>query len=347
MPISTLPVSAFAARLLNLLLFCLAKAGVVRGGFWVWTLVCTLIWAPIGSLGVISGIAAYGQAAGGLQRVDADRVAAPGTTAYAARFGRHEDPAWLNIASHLPNPATATGDQLESAADVLRARKMPEDALEFYGYALQRGANQERVLNKLGVTELGLRDTVRARAYLKLVVKRDKKNAEAWNNLGATEYVDGKMRAATSDYRKAVKLNGSSAVFHANLAIALVEEKDFEGARKQFSIALDLDPELETKRDNSAGISARVLSGEDRARYCLEMAKVYATKGMTDAMLHSLAMAAENGMDLHAAMDADPILVGYGKDPRVVLLIQNAKAMKHDAMTAMAAPPALAAAPAH
>jgi tetratricopeptide (TPR) repeat protein len=343
MPISTLPSLSLVARIVNLLLFGMAKAGVVRAGFWI----LTTVFVPVACACAISGMIAYGQAAGGLQRVDADRVAVPRTTDSVARQGRHQDAAWLNIASHLPDPVTATGDQLESAADVLRARKMPEDALDFYGYALQRGGNEERVLNKMGVTELGLRDTLRARAYLKLVVKRDKKNADAWNNLGATEYVDGKMRAATSDYRKAVKLNGSSAVFHANLAIALVEEKDFEGARKEFSIALDLDPELETKRDNAAGISARVLSGEDRARYCLEMAKVYAKKGMTDAMLHSLAMAAENGMDLHAAMDADPILAGYGKDPRVVLLIQNAKAMKHEAMTAMAAPPALAAAPVH
>ncbi len=341
MSIPSLPVSAFADRFVNLLLFCLAKAGIVRGGFWTWA----VVFAPIAVLCSVSGLVAAGQGGAGSKGFSQDRVRYPAPRVMTARQAAHQEPAWLNVVSHLPDPATASGDQLESAADVLRARKLPEDALEYYSYSLQRGGNEERVLNKMGVTELGLRDTLRARAYLKMVVKRDKKNAEAWNNLGATEYVDGKMRAATSDYRKAVKLNGNSAVFHANLAIALVEGKDFEEARKEFSTALDLDPELETRRDNAAGIAARVLSGEDRARYCMEMARVYASKGMTEAMLHSLAMAAENGIDLHKAMIADPVLVAYDKDPRVVLLIQNTKAMKHDAMTAMAAPPALAPAP--
>ena len=56
-------------------------------------------------------------------------------------------------------------------------------------------ANAPRLLNKLGVTEIGLRNTDLARGYLKLAIKRDKKDAEAWNNLGATEYMDGRMGA--------------------------------------------------------------------------------------------------------------------------------------------------------
>jgi tetratricopeptide (TPR) repeat protein len=183
------------------------------------------------------------------------------------------------------------------------------------------------LLNKLGVTELGLRHTDLAKGYLRLAIKKDKKDAEAWNNLGATEYMDGRLGAAAGAYRKALKLNPGSAVFHGNLATALVEQKDFEGARKELAKAMEIDPEFGTKRDGEAGISAHVLAPEDRARYCFEMARVYAAKGQVELMLHQLAMASENGLDLREKMGADALLRTYLADARVMLLIQNAKAM--------------------
>ena len=49
---------------------------------------------------------------------------------------------------HLPDPATATPAELELAADVLRARRMPEDALDYYGYALNRGGDEATLSNQ-------------------------------------------------------------------------------------------------------------------------------------------------------------------------------------------------------
>lgn len=264
---------------------------------------------------------------GRLRTVSADRATPHGVTPFEARRAMHQEEAWLNVSAHLPNPATASSDALEMAGDVLRARRYPDDALDYYTDALMRGGNAPRLLNKLGVTEIGLRNTDLARGYLKQALKRDKKDAEAWNNLGATEYMDGRMGAATGAYRKALKLKPGSAVFHGNLATALVEEKDFDGARKELAKAMEIDPEFGTRRDSEGGISAHVLAPADRARYCFEMARVYAAKGQVDLMLHSLAMASENGMDLREKMSGDADLKGYLADARVVLLIQNAKAM--------------------
>ena len=56
----------------------------------------------------------------------------------------HQSPDWAAIEKHLPDPATASAKQLEMQGDILRARRFPEDALDYYGYALRRGANLER-----------------------------------------------------------------------------------------------------------------------------------------------------------------------------------------------------------
>ena len=57
----------------------------------------------------------------------------PFDTAGAERETRHATPEWRSFAPHLPDPATGSPSALELAADVMRARRMPEDALDYYG----------------------------------------------------------------------------------------------------------------------------------------------------------------------------------------------------------------------
>src|SRR5437868_5906524 len=40
----------------------------------------------------------------------------------------HDSDQWLDIQRHLPDPATASPKMLEQQADILRARRFPEDA---------------------------------------------------------------------------------------------------------------------------------------------------------------------------------------------------------------------------
>lgn len=212
--------------------------------------------------------------------------------------------------------------------DVLRARRFPEDALDYYTYALRRGGgNEVMLMNKLGVTQLDLRHTSAARAYFERSIKLKQKDAVAWNNLGAVEYIDGRFATAISDYSRAIKLNKGSAIYHSNLATAYFEEKDYKDARKQLKIALQIDPEV-TRHDGIGGLTAHMVSPEDHARYCFEMARLYAELGDETNMFHYLTMASEAGFDVMGEMRGDDKMMPYRKDPRVVLLVRNAKALR-------------------
>lgn len=250
----------------------------------------------------------------------------------------HDSDQWKLIVDHLPDPRTATADALELQGDILRARRFPEDALDFYNYALGRGGNATHLLNKIGLTELEMRNIVLARACFQRAVKLNKKNAEAWNNLGAVEYLNGASSSAITDYKKATKLDKSEGVFHANLATAYFEKKDYESARTEIAIALKLDPGVFERRGAEGGIAAHVLSSQDRARFSYEMAKMYARAGMEEPMLHSLAMASEAGMDVQREMRDDPVLAKLVADPRIIVLVHNAQALRATRAAGAAAP---------
>jgi tetratricopeptide (TPR) repeat protein len=217
---------------------------------------------------------------------------------------------------------------LEVAADVLRARRFPEDALVYYAYALRRGGSEEELMIRMGVTELDLRHIPTARAYFQRVVHLQKKDARGWNNLGAVEYLDGRYGTSISDYSKAIKLDKKSAIYHSNLGTAYFEQKNFEQARKQFDIALTLDPDM-MDHHGASGIAAHMLSPADHAHYCFEIARLYAHRGDEANMLHYLTLASEGGFDVEGSMGADEVLTRYRKDPRVLSLIRNARALRN------------------
>ena len=72
----------------------------------------------------------------------------------SARERLHETEQWRQIQAHLPNPATATPQDLEQQGDILRARRFPDDAMDYYRFAMARGGNTASLMNKLGLTEL-------------------------------------------------------------------------------------------------------------------------------------------------------------------------------------------------
>lgn len=246
-----------------------------------------------------------------------------------ARLRTHDSNQWREIEAHLPDPATATPQSLELQADILRARRFPDDALDFYKFAMARGGNVTALLNKMGLAELEMRNVELARAYFKRAVKSSTKSADAWNNLGAVEYLNHGADAAISDYKKAIKLDKKQAVFHANLATAYFETRNFGAARREMAVALRLDSGIFDKDLGSGGVEAHVLTSQDRARFSYEMAKLYAQGGQIDQMLHSLAMASESGMDVQREMRKDSLLSQFENDPRVVVLVHNGQLMRN------------------
>jgi tetratricopeptide (TPR) repeat protein len=261
------------------------------------------------------------------------------------RAALHRGPEWDTIAPHLPDPKLASPAQLETAADVLRARRFPEDALDYYGYAMARGGNVSNLLNKMGVVRLELRQTDLAHEMFQRTVHVQKHNAPAWNNLGVTEYSVKNFRAAISDYKRASKIDKTSAVYHSNLAMAYFESRDMESARREFAIALRIDPAIMHGGDNG-GITAHIVGSENYGELCVEMARLYAHQGrFTDAILW-LGKSAESGYNVREAMRGDSALYPLLKNPEVQIMLTNADGLRSGRSIAAANAPSLGSAPA-
>jgi tetratricopeptide (TPR) repeat protein len=256
------------------------------------------------------------------------------------RAALHNSSDWAVIAPHLPDPAKASAHELETAADVLRARRFPEDALDYYGYAMARGGNVSEILNKMGIVRLELRQIDLARAMFLRTVRADKRNAEAWNNLGVSDYVNGNYKMAISEYRHAAKLKNGSAVFHSNLGLAYFEAKDPESARKQFEVAVRLDPSILQQR-GGGGTTMHVIGSTNYPSLCFEMARVYAHQNDLATMREWLGKASEGGFDVREAMKQDPVLKAYVKDPELVMLLANADQLRKRNVAATGKAPGL------
>jgi len=256
------------------------------------------------------------------------------------RAALHNSPDWALIQPHLPNPKTASAADLEMTGDVLRARRFPEDALDYYGYALQRGGDVSTLLNKMGIVRLELRQVDLAHAMFLRTVRAHKKDASAWNNLGVTDYAMQDYRGAIDAYKHAIKVNKSSAVFHSNLGLAYFEKGDTEDARTEFARALQIDPAIMSGGDNG-GTTAHILGAHNYPGMCLEMAKLFAREHDVDRMLFWLGKGSDAGLDLRSAIHEDSALAAYSKDPRVVLLITNAQQLHGRSVASTAKPPSL------
>jgi tetratricopeptide (TPR) repeat protein len=259
-----------------------------------------------------------------------------------ARAIDHQSPVWESVRAHLPDPAATSAGKLEDAADLLRARRFLEDAIDYYSFAMERGGDQVHLLNKIGITELELRRLVVARAYFQRAVKIDKKSPEGWNNLGVIDYITGHNDQAVGNYKRAIKLDKKSATYHSNLATALFDKKDFGRARKEYDIALQLDPEM-MHHHSALGITTRMLSPADHARFCFELARLYAQRGDEKGMLYYLTKASESGFDIMAAMGSDSIFSPYRKDPRILVIVKNGRELqsREPVTQASATPPPL------
>jgi tetratricopeptide (TPR) repeat protein len=263
--------------------------------------------------------------------------AAAQLTSVEERAALHASPDWKLVEPHLADPATASADQLEMQGDVLRARRFPEDALDYYGYAMARGSNVSVLLKKMGVVRLELQQAPLARSMFVRCVRAHKNDAEAWNDLAATDYVMGAYPAAIAEYKHAVRLNKKSAVMHSNLGMAYFSNKDPDSARAEFAAALRLDPKIMESRDEG-GITAHVLAARDFAGLCFEMARMFAQQQRPEAMRLWLSKASERGYDVREGMKENAVFHPYLKDPQIQMMLQNTARMRKGSVALMDAP---------
>ena len=249
------------------------------------------------------------------------------------RERRHQDPEWLLIEPHLPNAKTATPAALMEEGDILHARRFNEDALEFYEFAIARGGDEAAARNRIGVLNLTMRQMDLARAEFRRVLVVKPKDAAGWNNLGAAEFMSGQYKPALSDYLRAVKLDKRNAVYRVNLGTDYFELKDYESSSAEFSKALKLDAKV-FQRDSLGAVQARVLTASDQGRFYFEMARISARQQDDEATLRWLTKASEAGFDVKAQMSGSRELAAYGHDPRVLLILQNARALRGNRVAA-------------
>jgi tetratricopeptide (TPR) repeat protein len=258
-------------------------------------------------------------------------------TSQAERTVLHDGSDWALIAPHLPDPQTASAASLETAADILVARRFPEDALDYYGYALARGGSVSELLNRMGVVRLELRQYELAREMFLRTVRVQKKDAAAWNNLGVAEYEEKHYRVAVSAYSRASRLDSRSAVYHSNLGMAYFELKDMEAAQRQFAIALRIDPGIMDPKEGYGAV-ARVIGSANYNELCFQMAKMFALQQHAVEMRRWLAKASEGGFDVRNGMLADAAFTPYLKDPEVKQILANAELLRKKSIASASLP---------
>ena len=251
----------------------------------------------------------------------------------------HSTEEWALVSPHLPDPLTARADKLETTGDVLRARRFPDDALTYYKAAAIRGGITSRLLKKEGVVQLELQHGLLARLSFQQAVHMDKKDPEAWNNLGASDFMLGETQRAVGEYKHAVKLNKNSAIYHSNLSLAFFEIRDSGRARKELTRAIAIDPDI-LHHTNNGGYNLQVLASSHYAEICFEMARVAATQGDREGTINWLTKASERGFDVRGSMKNDALLQPFLLDERVKVMLNNHD-QRHSKDVARIKPPGL------
>ncbi len=239
--------------------------------------------------------------------------------AQAVHVSPHEGTV-LQTRTAPPPPSNASAEELESAADQMRADKNYLDALEYYRTALMVTPHPAVIYNKMGISEIQLMRLSDARKDFERALKVDKRYSEAMNNLGVVYYIDRKYGKAIKYYRKALILANSSASFHSNLGTAYFSKKEYDKAAVEYAKAMQLDPDI-FERNSRDGVAARMGTPEDRARYDYVLAAMYSQSGNYDRGLQYLKKAMEEGYPDINRVFKDREFAGLRKDKRFVELM--------------------------
>src|SRR3954470_17973293 len=216
-----------------------------------------------------------------------------------------------------PPPWDATAAELEKKGDELRMMKAPADALDYYRAALEKTPKQDRsvLYNKCGISELQLSRFDEAKKDLVNSIKRNKKNAEAINNLGVAYFFRRDFKKAIKTYQKAIETGPDSASFHSNLGRAFFAAKKYDDASIEYSRALTLDPDI-FSRESPGGIMARM--PQEKGLFSYVLAKLLAAHGKTEESLLYLRRALDEGYIGVNKVYSDPEFAKLIKDQRFI-----------------------------
>ena len=222
-----------------------------------------------------------------------------------------------------PPPPGASAQELEKLGDDLRAQKSYADAIDYYRAALAKATAGSAVLhNKTGIAQLMMLHYDKAKKEFERSIKSDPAYAEAYNNLGVVYYSQRDYKRAIKRYEQALGLRDSSASFHSNMGTAYFARKQYDRASAEYLRALELDPDI-FERESAVGVSARLPSPGERARFSYVIAKMYAKSGNADRCLLYLKKAMEAGYAGISDVYKDEEFAQVRKDPRFAELMAS------------------------
>ncbi|HTX33736.1 MAG TPA: tetratricopeptide repeat protein [Bryobacteraceae bacterium] len=193
----------------------------------------------------------------------------------------------------------------ENRGDIYMARKMYREAIETF----RLGSPTSAVLqNKIGIAYHQLSRLDDARKAYERALRLNPTYVEAMNNLGTVYYAKKSYRRAISWYNKALKLapeQVKSAPIYMNLGTAWFARKKYPETTKAYEHALALDPDV-FERHGNFGVMLEERTVEERARYHLYLAKLYAKDGRNELALQYLRKALEEGIKEKKKLDQEP-----------------------------------------
>ncbi|MBZ5634146.1 MAG: tetratricopeptide repeat protein [Acidobacteriia bacterium] len=214
-----------------------------------------------------------------------------------------QTPPTVQTSASTPNQAAPANPVVtpELRGDIMMARKMFREAIEFYKPEAEKSAI---LANKTGIAYHQLQDLQNAEKYYKRAVKLNPQYSEAINNLGTVYYARKSYRRAVNQYKSALRIAPNSASILSNLGTAYFARKQYEDAIKVYAQAVAIDPDI-FEQHSSQGVLVQERTIEERAGYFYLLAKTCAKAGMTDRALQYIRKALENGFKDRDKFKAD------------------------------------------
>jgi len=193
----------------------------------------------------------------------------------------------------------------ESRGDIFMARKMYREAIDTF----REGSSRDPVLlNKIGIAYHQLLQLDSARKSYEQALRLKPDYLEAMNNIGTVYYARKNYRRSITWYERALKLapeESRSASIYMNLGTSYFARKRYEDTTKAYQHALKLDPDV-FERHGNFGVMLQERTVQERAKYHLYLAKLYAHDGRNELALQYLRKALEEGLKEKKKLEDEP-----------------------------------------
>lgn len=206
---------------------------------------------------------------------------------------------------------------LETEADLLGIHHRYSEAIAIYKKINPQSAVID---NKIGVAYERLSMEDEARNYFESAIRKDKKLADAYNNLATICYHEKDYDRATKLYKQSIRVNGKNAAVYSNLGTLYMARKKYRDATEAYQQAFSLDSNVfqeaaEGIRDDGASEDVAAMN------YCF--AKIYAQAGMNALAIEYLHKAIIAGFHDRTGLQNDEEFAGLRKLPEFQALVSS------------------------